>query len=793
MGHNNLVARPADHRIASSSVYENFFTDAETVSFTVAGTAAVTYELRNYYGTVIATGAVGSAGSTLSLGVLPLGWYKLYFIRSTPIAPPWFAAGGEVTFAVIRATSVLKARPTASTSPVSSDRLGNGFDLPARGICGVGPARHQIRLDATNYAADKAGALADIAYENTYRNNDTGRPFAQFLAFPNFDATVPAQVTNLTDAVQACVAAGVTWFESVNEPNSGSGDYTLYYASFNTFCDTVHAAHASAKTMGPCTIAVYGDWSSDGGGSARYAYKVLTNAGASRIDGFSFHNYNSGAGDLPTMRATLDNMVATLTAAGVTGKPRWNTEALSQFASANGVGIEALQAKNSLLELHLLEQYAVPKERTYIFYDRSHGFWGFPSWWLHSESTETMPAALAPLMRVWAEELWGKPYSGRLSFGSADDLFLGSQFTGSDGSSVVVLQSSGQVETIRVTVAGGATSLVTVDAWGNLTTRTVSGGVLSLPVSELPTYVRCPSGVTLTVSQEWGVEVVRGQLSTATASTGATTAARAIDGVTYNGTPGTSTNEWVSTSPVSTWQTNFPRTSRINRVSVLCAQPINDQCTLLDFDIQVLQSGVWNTIATFTEPTGQKMWASYKAAGACFVDSWWSVRNQWSYRPAAPVSCDGVRINARAASYGASPTPETVAQQTVQITGTPTGGTWRLTWNSIQTAALNWNATPAQVLSALQATSGGSTWTAVYGSTVANGIILVGKAIWPLTGTSVALTGGTSPAVSVSANGGETGGRLFLPGTPTAQLREVLVYLNEYDQGMGPGTPVLPQ
>ncbi|MGZ4588675.1 MAG: hypothetical protein ACXVX9_12840, partial [Mycobacteriaceae bacterium] len=50
--------------------------------------------------------------------------------------------------------------------------------------------------------------------------------------------------------------------------------------------------------------------------------------------------------------------------------------------------------------------------------------------------------------------------------------------------------------------------------------------------------------------------------------------------------------------------------------------------------------------------------------------------------------------------------------QTVTITGTPTGGTFTLTWNGQTTAPIAYNATASAVATALQALPGGSLITA---------------------------------------------------------------------------------
>lgn len=94
--------------------------------------------------------------------------------------------------------------------------------------------------------------------------------------------------------------------------------------------------------------------------------------------------------------------------------------------------------------------------------------------------------------------------------------------------------------------------------------------------------------------------------------------------------------------------------------------------------------------------------------------------------------------------------------QTVTITGSPTGGTFTLTWNSQTTAAIAYNATAATVRTALEALSniapGDVTVTGSAGGpyTVTFGGAYLGDDVAQMTASGAGLTGGSSPAVSVA-------------------------------------------
>jgi len=98
--------------------------------------------------------------------------------------------------------------------------------------------------------------------------------------------------------------------------------------------------------------------------------------------------------------------------------------------------------------------------------------------------------------------------------------------------------------------------------------------------------------------------------------------------------------------------------------------------------------------------------------------------------------------------------------QTVTITGSPTGGTFTLTWNSQTTAGIAYNATAATVQSALEALSniapGDVTVTGSAGGpyTITFGGAYLGDDVAQMTASGAGLTGGSSPSVSVATTTG---------------------------------------
>jgi hypothetical protein len=96
--------------------------------------------------------------------------------------------------------------------------------------------------------------------------------------------------------------------------------------------------------------------------------------------------------------------------------------------------------------------------------------------------------------------------------------------------------------------------------------------------------------------------------------------------------------------------------------------------------------------------------------------------------------------------------------QTVTITGTPTGGTFTLTFRGQTTSAIAYNATSSTVVTALEALStiGAGNVTATGGAFPGTAVVvtftgtLAGQNVPLMTASGTGLTGGTNPAVSVA-------------------------------------------
>src|SRR5207248_11086316 len=108
---------------------------------------------------------------------------------------------------------------------------------------------------------------------------------------------------------------------------------------------------------------------------------------------------------------------------------KWQTEQ-GYFAAAYGAYQPGQQGRWTMLEMMVFEQYGLPKEHNHLWYDRSHGFWDFPTWWENDDGSLNPAAAL---MRVWSEELYGTGFARAYDFGAVGNkLYVGNLFAGAD-------------------------------------------------------------------------------------------------------------------------------------------------------------------------------------------------------------------------------------------------------------------------------------------------------------------------------------------------------------------------
>jgi len=166
----------------------------------------------------------------------------------------------------------------------------------------------------------------------------------------------------------------------------------------------------------------------------------------------------------------------------------------------------------------VFDQYGLPREHNHLWYDKSHGFWDFPTWWENDDGGFN-PAL--PLMRVFAEEQFGTTFAKALDFGEPGNrLYIGSLFQSPDESKrVAMFMSAGSPDgKVPLKVTGGD-KLHVVSAFGVEEDLPIRDGGAVLPVPELPVYVELAKGQTIrVVPTDWGRNLARDEGVTAVAA-----------------------------------------------------------------------------------------------------------------------------------------------------------------------------------------------------------------------------------------------------------------------------------
>src|SRR4051794_32412911 len=78
----------------------NLFLEDQPLTFTLENDLAVSYEVRGYWGNVVASGPV--SGTSLTLESLQLGWYRLYLRQADPTDPIYGNLIGTQMFSVLK-------------------------------------------------------------------------------------------------------------------------------------------------------------------------------------------------------------------------------------------------------------------------------------------------------------------------------------------------------------------------------------------------------------------------------------------------------------------------------------------------------------------------------------------------------------------------------------------------------------------------------------------------------------------------------------------------------------------
>ena len=630
------------------------------------------YEVRDYWGSVVASGTVPSplpnGPTTLLLPtVTQPGWYKLYLHQSDSVSP-WGDSVGGTMFVILRNTPNFPVEPSEYLPDNSGSS--DGGDEVSRGVLGMGPQRHAV-TDASQPAAAIASLAPSIAQDKQYYTPyDPQRSRPLLIAFPNgVGASNPhqqdANLAGLTQIVQQ-FHGDVKYWEPLNEPNYKYSGADFVNKELKPFYQTVKAVDPSCKVLGPGIVTI-------GPNGLTWIEDFLKAGGANYIDAFSFHAYNNVNGDLTLARESLDNLNALLTKYGVGNIEKWQTEQ-GYFAAVYGAYQPRLQGRWTMLQMMVYEQYGIPKEHNHLWYDKSHGFWDFPAFWENEDGLSSYGSfdPAAPLMRVWSEELYGTNYQSAYNLGAlGNKLYIGDFFSGPD-KQVAAFQSAGRTDgSLTLNVSGGA-SLHVVSAFGAASDIPVTGGQAVLPVPELPVYVELAAGQTIQpVPVDYGPDLALTPGTVAAASgSGASPLNPSYPNSTnkiINGTlenwyyaQGNGDHPWMGNdSALPGWvQITLPQPMTISHAVVYAGVPWQSDGSLLDYELQYDQNGQWVTLDHPVEPTNVVDF--FTSAVFCTADSFYSDRDVFVH-DFAPVTTQKVRLLVHDVTYGGGPTQDIVA------------------------------------------------------------------------------------------------------------------------------------
>lgn len=635
----NLITPQSGHR-------SNVFFTGDPITFTLPASASVRYEVRDYYGTLADQGvAVGSITSTVSKP----GWYKLYLYGATSTAP-WGNSVGGTTFVIFRRDAHFPALPLLSVPGTAPTLAG---DEVMRGVLAFGPPRQAVP-DAANPLAGIQSLLPAIALDKQYYlgYNDLARPRDLLIAFPNGTSNTAgvAQVaTQFQDSVH--------YYEPRNEPNGGSNGTDFANKEMKPFYQAVKGVNKNLKVLGPGTVSV-------GPGMLPWIEDFLKAGGGDAIDGFSFHAYNNVNGDLWLARTSLDSLNTLLAKYGQDKKEKWQTEQ-GYFAATYGAYEPRHQGRWEMLQTMVFEQYGITKEHNVYFYDTSHGFWDFPTFW---ENRDGGLNPAASLMRVWSEEVYGTKFAQAYDFGDpGNKMYIGSLFHGPAKDVAAFMSAGGTDGKMTLNVSSGDT-LRTISAFGVETDLPVQNGQVVLSVPELPVYVEMASGQAINVVPvSWGPNLARLPGVTAKSS-GEPNQTNDSDGISklYNGQMENwywnfqaGSGPWMSNvASFPAWvELDLPVPSLINRVAIYCPVPWQSQSSLLDYELQYDKNGTWVTIDHVTEDP--KTFPVYSQAVACTVDSFYSDRCIFTHE-FAPVTTGKIRVLVHDCTWGGGATQDVV-------------------------------------------------------------------------------------------------------------------------------------
>ena len=609
---------------------------------------------RNLKGVLVAFRVFDAKGHIVESGQKPLALADGQATRlPLEFSPPRFGSYALVADYKIGADTIASqsiyfgVTPRFANLPELSQSPGGWEDAPRQAFTGLrlmrlhpdkGDAKWAEKLDADLASAQGAGDLVFLQLTDKK------------------DRFTPERAREVMEHVRG----RVRYIELFNEPNFQFKPEE-YVARAKPVYDAIKAVDPSVQVLGPAVCGISLSW-----------HEAFYQAGGkATCDILSVHDYEGHESISPEHWTwKLGALRALMAKYGDAGKPIWQTErAISSVRGGTLTGLS--QAIRVTLHRDLLSSLGVPDDHNLHYYLNQGGYSDVPSYVWSAQGP--LPAAMA--LRTRAALIGNRPFAGKLDFGSTGNtLFLGARYRDNSGEVVSLRNLIGAPMKVEFAAPSGAQVF---DAWGNALPTQRSGGVLTLTLEQLPTYVRLSGTGTLQPKPwNWGRDLAIGaQVSVegksendlANLSNGKLETIHADNP--RGGTDGKAVVELsdFSLSKPASVSLQLAAPARFNSVIVRGLRADNQFAALLDFDVQARQNGVWKTVASHRSNIPPSVPVVSDRSSDAKAITFYGDDNAWALR-FPPVQADAVRLVVRKGTFGFAP-DEAARQAVVQTWG----------------------------------------------------------------------------------------------------------------------------
>lgn len=643
-----------------------------------AACPATTYEVVNDAGQIVLSGPVPDGRLLLPDASLvqgnDLGPYGGYKVRLYGADVGYYAtAKGDCQFVRVKPADGFGPKPGAFTPHLHGV---TGWELALRCFFGLGPTRLE-------YDDGDVEAAAQYLQDNYVAHAYPSRPRHVIGHFAELNPDSTSTMTATVNALKHVIDA----WEPLNEPNFSNYTGSTWVAKQQAFYNAIKAADPDALVLGANLVA-YTQSPGTGGTSMQWHQAFFAGGGADYLDGgYSVHGYNGTNGDIPLSRRQLELLSETVEPYGL---DLWQTEQ-SHHSQYGYLCMPRHALTWTAVQLMVQETRGIPIERNVLWYDVAHGFNYTSFWWVYTGVT-----SVPVLVRTMVAELGDRTFDSEYDLGVMQDFYVAAKWTGTDGTTTAgfLAQSVGQPD-LRFYLTGSDT-VECCDAFGNEFTLTRGAhNIVSVPVDDLPTWVRLPVGVELTELRDlaYGTNLALNGTVTAPLATSVANPANLVSEILENqydrGGGGPAVGEGYNFSAytgATQQESAYPQTVIVQLATpaavskiVIASTPIWQTWfgTPTDFDVDISTDGAgWTTIHTVTPPASTTAtFVSDFLGNNSTIDTWFDPPTVWVIdAPGTVIS--HIRLYVRDASWGGHETA--VSSQAV----------WGAAWNPLTVRGL---------------------------------------------------------------------------------------------------------